>query len=61
MSEVPKLYTASEVAEMLRVKRDYVYDRVQDGRLRCYRLGRKRMFSIEQVKDFMDRTEMNKK
>lgn len=58
--EFPKLYTADEVAEMLRVRRDYVYDRIQDHKLRCYRLGRKKMISMDQIKDFMDRMEINK-
>ena len=60
MEEPIKLYTADEVAEILRVNRDYVYDRIQDGRLKCYRLGRNKRFSWDQVKDFLDMVEKNK-
>ena len=60
MEDQIRLYTADEVAEMLNVGRDYVYDRIQDGKLRCYRFGRNRRFSMEQIKDFMKRMEINK-
>ena len=61
MEETIKLYSADEVAEMMNVGRDYVYDRVQDGKLQCYRLGRNRRFSMDQIKEFLDRMEINKK
>ena len=61
MDDPIKLYTADEVAEMMNVGRDYVYDRVQDGKLQCYRLGRNRRFSMEQIKEFLDRVEINKR
>ena len=60
MEEPVKLYSADEVAEMMNVGRDYIYDRVQDGKLHCYRLGRNRRFSMEQIKEFLERMEINK-
>lgn len=59
-SETISLYTVPEVAEMLKVGKDYVYDRVEDKTLRCYRFGRSIRFSMAQVNDYIDRVEMNK-
>lgn len=61
MQEEIKLYSALEVSKMLSVSKDYVYDKVNEGKLRCYRVGNKRMmFSLEQIKDFLDHIEINK-
>ena len=59
-AEPIRLYNVPEVAEMLHVAKDYVYDRVEDGTLRCYRLGRSIRFSMDQVNDHIDRMEINR-
>ena len=53
MEEV-KVYTVAEAAEM---STDYVYDRVQDGSLGCFRMGNKIRFSIEHLKSFLEKNE----
>ena len=60
MDEPIKLYTAEEVAEMLNTSIDFIYDRIQDHTFRCYRFGRNRRFSMVQIKDFMEKMEINK-
>lgn len=56
MEEV-KVYTVAEAAEILKMSTDYVYDRVQDGSLGCFRMGNKIRFSIEHLKSFLEKNE----
>lgn len=49
------VYTPEQVAEMLKMSKDYVYDRVEDGKLKCYRLGSRIRFSMRQVEEFLER------
>lgn len=43
---LPKLYSVGEVAEYLGCASSTVYDAVDDGRLRCVRVGAKRTIRI---------------
>lgn len=41
---VDELVTADELAEKWKVKKGWIYDQVQDGKLKCVRLGRQVRF-----------------
>lgn len=56
MEEI-KLYTPEEAAEILHMSIDYVYDKVQEGSLGCFRFGRKIRFSIDHLTSFIESKE----
>lgn len=54
MSE--KLMTAQEVADVLRVKRKFVYTLIKRGQLKCYRIGYARDIRVseEQLEEYLN-------
>jgi excisionase family DNA binding protein len=58
MQDTTKTYTVQEVAEILQVRKGYVYDMIYTGRLRALRLSQRR-FRITQValNDFFQQEE----
>lgn len=49
-----KYYTAQEVADMLKVKRQTVYTWIRTGRLQADHIGRARRISEAQLQNFME-------
>lgn len=49
-----RLMTVDEVCDYLGLSRDYVYDQVRYGRLRCARIARQLRFRIADVDAFVD-------
>lgn len=43
MSSSMRLYTVSDVASILRVKKSYVYDLICQGRLKAFRISERRI------------------
>ena len=50
-----KVYTVEEVAEILKMSKDYVYDRAAEGTLPCYKLGRELRFTAEHISTFLEK------
>lgn len=48
MEEIPKLYTVKEVAELLKVTIYAIYDWIDQGKIKCYRIGTGRNLRISQ-------------
>jgi len=46
-------YTIPEAIERLRVSRNTLYDEIAAGRLRTYRIGRRRYVSAEALQDYI--------
>lgn len=51
----PMAYKVEEVAEMLKLSRNTVYQLIYDGRLRPVKIGRKLIISGAEVQDFLAR------
>ena len=49
-----KIYTTEEAAEILKCSKDYIRDRVEDGSLGHYRLGKRLRFTMDQLREFLD-------
>ena len=58
MQDTTKTYTVQEVAQILRVRKGYVYDMIYTGRLRALRLSERR-FRVTQaaLNDFFQQEE----
>lgn len=48
--------TAPEVAEILKVAQNTVYELVKRGELNCYKIGRKMRFTYEDVQEYINRS-----
>lgn len=48
-----RLYSMAEAAELLSVRRDYVYDLARTGRLETVKLGRRRLVPVEALDAFI--------
>lgn len=55
MSSLEKRYTPREVAERLGVKVGTIYAMLSRGEIQAYHLGRRRVFTEAQVKQYMAR------
>ena len=53
MTTNPDMYTAHEIARMLRVSPMTVYRHINEGRLRAFRIGRTVRVSENALNDFM--------
>ena len=51
--ELPKVYTAEEVAETLQVTLRTVYNYIRDGRLKAVKLGKYWRVTEKQLEDFL--------
>lgn len=51
--EKPDILNVEEVAELLRVSNQTVYNMIKDGRLKANKVGREWRFPIEEVKSLM--------
>jgi putative molybdopterin biosynthesis protein len=51
--EMEKIYTAKEVAEYLKVKKDTIYKWIRDGDLKCSQIGRTVRITESQLADFL--------
>lgn len=49
-----KILNAAEAAEYLRINRVTLYELVQNGKIRCFRIGRIYRFSEAQIQEFID-------
>ncbi|MBN1774728.1 MAG: helix-turn-helix domain-containing protein [Deltaproteobacteria bacterium] len=49
----PRLYTLAEAARILRCSTDTIMRRIATGRLRCFRDGRKVLFSDNHITDYL--------
>ena len=59
MQDTTKTYTVQEVAQILRVRKGYVYDMIYTGRLRAIRLSERRFRITQQaLGDFFLQEEM---
>jgi excisionase family DNA binding protein len=55
MQEAPEFYTVSQVAEMLQVKRNYIYELIYKGQLQAYRLSEKRFrIPLKEVEKYLE-------
>ena len=54
-----RLYTAKEVAEMLRVSRSTLFGLVRNGEIGSIKRGRFRFFTDEHIQEFVDRGEVS--
>lgn len=53
-----RFYTAPEIAKMLRIRKGFVYELVQQGRLRAVRLSERRVrVSEEALQEFLRQEE----
>ena len=52
-----KVYTVGEAAELLKTSKDFIYDRVKEGTMRCYHFGRAIRFSMEHIDDLLKKLE----
>ena len=50
-----KIYNAKEAAAYLRINKVTLYNLVDQGQIRCVRIGRIYRFSEEQIAEFIDR------
>ncbi len=50
----PVTYTVNETAELLRIDRATVYKFERDGLLRSVRVGKRRRFTLEEIRRFLD-------
>lgn len=55
MAEGQKLLTFVEVAELLSVKPDHLYELVKRGTIKAIHVGRLLRFRREEVKEFLER------
>lgn len=53
---LPQLMTAQEVATYLGLQRGTIYSLVSRGEIDSHKYGRSRRFTIEQVKDYVQRS-----
>jgi len=60
MDEI-KVYTVPEVAEILQCTPDYVYDRIREGSMSHFRIGRKIRLNREQIDDYLKTKEVPRK
>lgn len=51
--EIPEILTLSEVAKMLRVSHQTIYNMIRDGRLKGYKVGREWRFIKKEVDDYL--------
>jgi excisionase family DNA binding protein len=56
-SEAGQLLTAEEVAQMLKVKKSWVFTAAREGNLPVVKLGRYRRFRREAVEDWLNQLE----
>jgi excisionase family DNA binding protein len=49
-----RLMTVDQVCDYLGLSRDFVYDQVKQGRLRCSRIARQLRFRFADVESFVD-------
>jgi excisionase family DNA binding protein len=55
MNPVETYYTPREVADILKLTVQAIYDYIADGKLRAARLGRRYRISPRDLQEFMDR------
>jgi excisionase family DNA binding protein len=53
MSDLPILYTAEEVADILHIGRSTVFKLMQKNQLESIRLGRSRRIPLDAIQDFI--------
>lgn len=51
------LLTVDDLAALLQVKKSWIYDEVEAGRLRCLRLGRQLRFRVADVDAYLQAAE----
>lgn len=51
--EIPEILTLPEVAKMLRVSHQTIYNMIRDGRLKGYKVGREWRFLKKDVDDYL--------
>lgn len=54
--ELPKVYTAEEIAETLQVTLRTVYNYIKDGRLKAVKLGKYWRVTEQQLNDFLTKS-----
>ncbi len=53
---MPKFYTVAQVAEMLKIRKNYIYDLIYKGELEAVRLSEKRFrISDDALKEYLDK------
>jgi len=50
-----ELYTVSDVCEMLKKGRYFIYDLVKDGKLTAYHVGRSLRFNKEDIQKYLEK------
>ena len=53
MSDQTKLYTLQEVADILRMNRQTLYNNIRRGKLKASKVGKEYRFTAEQVQDII--------
>lgn len=53
MTEQPKMYTLQEVADILRVSRQTIYNYIRSGRLICTKYGKEYRLTEKQLQEFL--------
>lgn len=53
MTEQPKMYTLQEVADILRVSRQTIYNYIHNGRLICTKYGKEYRLTEKQLQEFL--------
>ncbi|KYH28899.1 helix-turn-helix domain protein [Clostridium tepidiprofundi DSM 19306] len=51
-----KVYTAKEAAEVLKIHYNSVYQLVQEGRIKCVKVGRKILIPERCLNDFIEKS-----
>lgn len=57
-NQLPKLYSALEVAICLGVSQSTVRGLAQNRKLAHYKLGRSKRFTVKHIRDYLDRIEV---
>ncbi|HRR98121.1 MAG TPA: helix-turn-helix domain-containing protein [Candidatus Syntrophosphaera sp.] len=52
--EIIRLYTLTEVADILRVTRRTLYNYIKSGKLKAVKMGREWRITYENLKDFIE-------
>ena len=53
-ASIPKIgYSVKEAVELTGLSRTTLYEAVEDGRLKCFKYGRRKLFSLEHLSAFL--------